>query len=170
MCSPSWGRPRRTGTSLLNPESARPTFGSFADLASFPGIPIGKFSLNICVIFTFVIGVLVFIYLRYTKHGYEIAVVGDSVGTARYAGIKVDRVVLRTVFLSACLVGLAAAFKVGTAGILSTAITDDVGWTGVIVAWLAKLNTVGIFLVSRPDRHPGLRLHRGRVHLLRRGL
>ena len=100
------------------------------------------------MILTFVIGVLVFIYLKYTKHGYEIAVVGDSVGTARYAGIKVNRVVLRTVFLSACLIGLAAAFKVGTAGILSTAITDDVGWTGVIVAWLAKLNTVGIFLVS----------------------
>ena len=133
---------------LLNPESARPTFGSFASLASFPGISIGKFNLNVCVILTFVIGVLVFIYLKYTKHGYEIAVVGDSVGTARYAGIKVNRVVLRTVFLSACLIGLAAAFKVGTAGILSTAITDDVGWTGVIVAWLAKLNTVGIFLVS----------------------
>ena len=133
---------------LLNPESVRPTFGSFASLASFPGISIGKFNLNVCVILTFVIGVLVFIYLKYTKHGYEIAVVGDSVGTARYAGIKVNRVVLRTVFLSACLIGLAAAFKVGTAGILSTAITDDVGWTGVIVAWLAKLNTVGIFLVS----------------------
>ena len=133
---------------LLNPESARPTFGSFASLASFPGISIGKFNLTVCVILTFVIGVLVFIYLKYTKHGYEIAVVGDSVGTARYAGIKVNRVVLRTVFLSACLIGLAAAFKVGTAGILSTAITDDVGWTGVIVAWLAKLNTVGIFLVS----------------------
>ena len=50
--------------------------------------------------------------------------------------------------LSACLIGLAAAFKVGTAGILSTAITDDVGWTGIIVAWLAKLNTGVIFLVS----------------------
>ena len=141
-----------------------------ASLASFPGISIGKFNLNVCVILTFVIGVLVFIYLKYTKHGYEIAVVGDSVGTARYAGIKVNRVVLRTVFLSACLIGLAAAFKVGTAGILSTAITDDVGWTGVIVAWLAKLNTVGIFLVSALIGVLRLRLHRGRGHLLRRGL
>ena len=55
---------------------------------------------------------------------------------------------LRTVFLSSCLIGLAAAFKVGTAGIRSTAITDDVGWTGIIVAWLAQLNTVVIFAVS----------------------
>ena len=108
----------------------------------------GKFGLNICVILTFLIGILVFIYLKYTKHGYEIAVVGDSVGTARYAGMKVDRIVLRTVFLSACLIGLASAFKVGTAGVLSTSITDDVGWTGIIVAWLSQLNTAAIFVVS----------------------
>jgi len=133
---------------FLDPNSARPVFASFGKLVSFPGISIGKFTLNSCVVFTFLIGVLVFVYLKYTKHGYEISVVGDSMGTARYAGMKVNRVVLRTVFLSACLIGLAAAFKVGTAGILSTAITDDVGWTGIIVAWLAQLNTVGIFLVS----------------------
>jgi len=75
-------------------------------------------------------------------------VVGDSAGTARYAGMKVNTIVLRTVFLSAALIGLAAAFKVGTAGILSTSITGDVGWTGIIVAWLAQLNTGMIFLVS----------------------
>ena len=134
---------------FLNPKSARPTFASFAALASFPKIPLGeKFGLNVCVIFTFAIGALVFIYLRYTKHGYEIAVVGDSAGTAHYAGMKVNAIVLRTVFLSACLIGLAAAFKVGSAGILSTAITDDVGWTGIIVAWLAQMNTAVIFVVS----------------------
>ncbi len=134
---------------FLDPESLRPVFASFADLVSFPGIPMGgKFELNICVILTFLIGALVYVYLRYTKQGYEIAVVGDSAGTARYAGMKVNTIVLRTVFLSAALIGLAAAFKVGTAGILSTAITDDVGWTGIIVAWLSQLNTVAIFLVS----------------------
>lgn len=132
----------------LDETSVRPIFVSFAKTVSFPKIPIGQFGLNICVILTFVIGILVFIYLRYTKQGYEIAVVGDSAGTARYAGMKVNLIVLRTVFLSACLIGLAAAFKVGTAGILSTAITDDVGWTGIIVAWLAQLNTAAIFLVS----------------------
>ena len=133
---------------FLDTSSARPIFANFSSVISFPGISIGKFSLNVCVLLTLLIGVLVFVYLKYTKQGYEIAVVGDSMGTAHYAGMKVNRVVLRTVFLSACLIGLAAAFKVGTAGILSTAITDDVGWTGIIVAWLAQLNTVGIFLVS----------------------
>jgi len=134
---------------FLDPESLRPVFASFAGIVSFPGIPMGgRFELNICVILTFLIGALVYVYLRYTKQGYEISVVGDSAGTARYAGMKVNTIVLRTVFLSAALIGLAAAFKVGTAGILSTAITDDVGWTGIIVAWLSQLNTIAIFLVS----------------------
>jgi simple sugar transport system permease protein len=134
---------------FLDPESLRPVFASFASIVSFPSIPLGgKFELNICVLLTVLIGVLVFVYLKYTKHGYEISVVGDSAGTARYAGMKVNGIVLRTVFLSAALIGLAAAFKVGTAGILSTAITDDVGWTGIIVAWLSQLNTGMIFLVS----------------------
>ena len=133
---------------FLQEQSARPVFQSFAELASFPRIMFGKFGLNICVILTFVVGALVFVYLKYTKHGYEISVVGDSAGTAHYAGMKVNAIVLRTVFLSACLIGLAAAFKVGTAGVLSTAITADVGWTGIIVAWLSHLNTAVIFVVS----------------------
>ena len=134
---------------FLDPDSLRPVFANFSDIVSFPSVSMGgKFSLNICVIMTFVIGVLVYIYLKYTKQGYEISVVGDSAGTARYAGMKVNRIVLRTVFLSASLIGLAAAFKVGTAGMLSTSITADVGWTGIIVAWLSQLNTGVIFVVS----------------------
>ena len=134
---------------FLDPKSARPVFAKFGKIVSFPSIPMGeKFSLNICVILTLLLGALIYVYLRYTKHGYEISVVGDSAGTARYAGMKVNTIVLRTVFLSAALIGLAAAFKVGTAGILSTAITDDVGWTGIIVAWLSQLNTIVIFVVS----------------------
>ena len=121
---------------------------NFSKMVSFPTIPIGKFSLNICVPLTLLIGVLVYIYQRYSKQGYEIAVVGDSAGTAHYAGMKVNAIVLRTVFLSACLIGLAASFKVGTSGILSTSFTDDVGWTGVIVAWLSQLNTAVIFVVA----------------------
>ncbi len=134
---------------FLDSKSVRPVFASFSTIAAFPTIKFGdKFELNICVILALIIGALVFVYLKYTKHGYEISVIGDSAGTAKYAGMKVSSIVLRTVFLSACLIGLAAAFKVGTAGILSTSITDDVGWTGIIVAWLAQLNTAMIFLVS----------------------
>ena len=134
---------------FLDPTSLRPVFANFGGTVSFPSIPFGdKFALNICVVLTFLIGAMIYVYLRYTKQGYEIAVVGDSTGTAQYAGMKVKRIILRTVFLSAALIGLAAAFKVGTAGMLSTTITADVGWTGIIVAWLAQLNTAMIFVVS----------------------
>lgn len=134
---------------FLQKGSTRPVFESFSNFASFATIPIGdKFELNITVIFTVIVGILLFVYLKHTKHGYEINVVGDSMGTAKYAGMKVKRIILRTVFLSAALIGLAAAFKVGTAGVLSTSITNDVGWTGIIVAWLAKLSTPMIFVVS----------------------
>lgn len=133
---------------FLSEESVRPVFKSFSDIVFFPSIPMGKFSLNIAVILSFVIGAVIYMYLRYTKQGYEISVVGDSVGTAKYAGMKVNAIILRTVFLSAAIIGLAAAFKVGTAGVLSTSITGDVGWTGIIVAWLAQLSTPIIFAVS----------------------
>ncbi len=134
---------------FLSEESVRPVFKSFSENAAFPSIPLGgKFELNIAVILAFVVGAVVYVYLRHTKDGYEISVVGDSMGTANYAGMKVKSIILRTVFLSAALIGLAAAFKVGTAGVLSTTITGDVGWTGIIVAWLAQLSTPVIFAVS----------------------
>ena len=134
---------------FLDSGSARPKFASFSELAFFPSISFGgKFELNLCVPLTILIGVLIYFYLKKTKQGYEISVVGDSAGTARYAGMKVNKIVLRTVFLSAALIGLAAAFKVGTAGILSESITNDVGWTGIIIAWLAQLNPIIIFVVS----------------------
>ena len=134
---------------FLQEQSTRPVFKDFSEFAAFPAIPTGgKFELNICVILTLIIGALVYIYLKYTKHGYEIGVIGDSANTARYAGMKVNRIVLRTVFFSAALIGLAAAFKVGTTGVLSTTITNDVGWTGIIVAWLAQLSTPIICVAS----------------------
>ena len=134
---------------FLRPESPRPKPQKLPVGAMFPLFPIVEnYTLNLCVILVFVIAVLLYIYLKHSKQGYEISVVGDSPGSARYAGMKVNRIVLRTVFLSACLIGLASAFKMGTAGSLSEAITNDVGWTGIIVAWLAQLNTWAILLVS----------------------
>ena len=143
------GETKASWNIFLQESSMRPVFVNFSKFVSFPSIKMGgKFELNICVILTAIIGVLIYIYLKRTKHGYEISVIGDSVGTAKYAGMKTNKIVLRTAFISAALIGLAASFKVGSAGVLSTAITDDVGWTGVIVAWLAQLNTGMIFVVS----------------------
>ena len=95
--------------------------------------------------------IAIYIYLRYTKHGYEISVVGDSQNTARYAGINVNKVVMRTMFISAAISGIGGMLKVageGTSYTLSTGIANGVGFTAIIVAWLAKLNPIGITIVS----------------------
>ena len=133
---------------FLDPESARPKFAKFPPNAQMITVPIGPFNLNLSLVAAAAICVILYIYLNYTKRGYEISVVGDSPNTARYAGMKVGRIVIRTIFLSAALIGLAGAFHVSSAGILSASPTNDVGWTGIVVAWLAKLNTAGIVAAS----------------------
>ena len=133
---------------FLNPESARPRFQTFPESAFMPVIKIGKFSLNISLIIAILICVFIFIYLKKTKSGYEISVIGDSISTAKYAGMKVNRIIVRTMFMSACLIGLAGTCYVSTSHTLSTSVTNNVGWTGIVVAWLSKLNTIGIFVTA----------------------
>ena len=84
---------------------------------------------------------MMYIYLTYSKHGYEIAVVGESQRTASYAGIKVDRVIIRTMGLSGAICGLMGYIL--TAGIshtLTTTIVDSRGFTAVMVSWMSKFN------------------------------
>ena len=116
--------------------------------AVMQGITIGNFKLLYSVLASIAIAVIVYFYLKRTKQGYEIAVVGDSVNTARYAGMNVYKITVRTIFLSAALIGLAGAFAAATSGTISTDITNNVGWTGVIVAWLSRLSVPVIGVVS----------------------
>ena len=90
-----------------------------------------------------------YIYLKYSKHGYEISVVGESERTARYVGIKVEKVVIRTMLLSGAICGLAGFIAVaGSSHTISTSTAGGRGFTAIIVAWLAQLNTAAIFVVS----------------------
>ena len=90
-----------------------------------------------------------FIYMNYSKHGYEITVVGESVRTAQYAGIKVEKVIIRTMILSGALCGLTGFLLVsGTDHTLTTTITGGRGFTAVMVAWLAKFNPIWMILTS----------------------
>ena len=96
-----------------------------------------------------VMTILMYIYLNYSKHGYEIAVVGESQRTASYAGIKVDRVIIRTMALSGALCGLMGLLLVGSTNhTLSTTIVDGRGFTAVMVSWMAKFNPVIMIFVS----------------------
>lgn len=143
-----FGETQASWNFYLSDESVRPVFQKFPEAAFMPTISIGKFSLNISFIFAILICVGVYFYLKKTKQGYEISVVGDSANTARYAGMNVPKIIVRTMFLSAALIGLAGGFYVSGAKVLSTSVTNNVGWTGIIVAWLAKLNTFAIFGVA----------------------
>ena len=106
-----------------------------------PSLAGQKYLLNILIVATLTI--LMYIYLRYSKHGYEISVVGESENTARYVGIKVDRIIIRTMLFSGALCGLTGMLLVGgTDHTLTTTITGGRGFTAVMVAWLAKFNPV----------------------------
>lgn len=92
-------------------------------------------------IIALVLVVFIFIYLKYTKQGYEISVVGESQNTARYAGMNVKKIVLRTMFLSGAICGIAGMAQVsGAAFTLSDGVAGGVGFDAIIVAWLARLN------------------------------
>lgn len=85
--------------------------------------------------------VVAFIYMRYSKQGYEIAVVGESENTARYAGINVRRVIVRTMAISGAISGLVGYLLVcGSGHTVSTNLSAGRGFTAIIVAWLGKLN------------------------------
>ena len=92
---------------------------------------------------------LMYIYLNYSKQGYEIAVVGESENTARYAGINVRKVTIRTMAISGAICGLAGFMEVaGVSHTISTATAGGRGFTAIIVAWLAKFNTFVMILIS----------------------
>lgn len=106
---------------------------------NFPEIFGSKYLLTVLVFF--VLAVLMFIYLKYTKHGYEIAVVGDSPNTAKYIGIDARRVMIRTMIISGALAGVVGLFLAG--GIhhtISTASADNMGFTAIMATWLAAFN------------------------------
>ena len=101
------------------------------------------------IIIVLVFTVLLYIYLKYTKHGYEITVVGESVRTARYIGINVSKVIIRTMLVSGMLCGLAGYLI--AAGLDQSVTTDSVGgqgFTAIMVAWLAKFNPILMILTS----------------------
>ena len=85
--------------------------------------------------------VFVYIYLGYTKHGYEISVVGESENTARYAGISIKKVIIRTMCISGAICGLAGFMLVaGSTHTIAKNTADNRGFTAIIVAWLSKFN------------------------------
>ena len=134
-----WENPKGSGSiGVINP---------LTKIGWFPEILGNKYALNILIVVLVTVGM--YIYLKYSKHGYEIAVVGESERTAKYIGIKVERVVIRTMLISGALCGLAGLLLVGgTNHTLNSAIVDGRGFTAVMVSWLGKFNPIWMVLTS----------------------
>ncbi len=101
------------------------------------------------ILIVLVLTIALHIYLNYSKHGYEINVVGESVRTAQYVGIDVKKVIIRTMLLSGLLCGLVGYLI--AAGLDQTVTTNSVGgqgFTAIMVSWLAKFNPLVMILTS----------------------
>ena len=114
------------------------------------GLPvIGNQAYLLNVLIVAVVTVLAYIYLKNSKQGYEISVVGESENTARYIGINVKKVIIRTMLLSGAICGLAGLLLVGgTNHTISTTTAGGRGFTAIMVSWLGKFDPLYMVLTS----------------------
>ncbi len=110
---------------------------------------IGDYDYLLNIIVVLALTVAMYIYLKYSKHGYEISVVGESENTAKYIGINVKKVIIRTMLLSGAVCGIAGLLLVGgTNHTITTTTADNRGFTAIMVSWLAKFNPIYMILTS----------------------
>lgn len=114
------------------------------------GLPVlGDMPYLLNIIVVAVLTIMVYIYLKYSKQGYEISVVGESENTAKYIGINVKKVIIRTLIISGALCGIAGLLLVGgTNHTISTTTAGGRGFTAIMVSWLAKFNPIVMILTS----------------------
>lgn len=130
-----WSMPKGSGTPRT------------LEYGQFPVLFGQKYLINILIVA--LITVLVHIYLKYSKQGYEISVVGESEKTARYIGINVKKVILRTMAISGALCGVAGFLLVaGTDHSLKSDTSGGRGFTAIMVSWLAKFSPAFMILTS----------------------
>ena len=129
----------KSGSNVVGPDLLK--HGWFPNIFGVP------YLLNIIVVL--LITVAMHIYLKYSKHGYEISVVGESENTARYVGINVKKVIIRTMALSGAICGLVGLLLVGgSSHSIDSNLADGRGFTAIMVSWLAKFNPVSMVLTS----------------------
>jgi len=111
--------------------------------------PLGGNQYILFIIVAVVLTVLMWVYLKYSKHGYELTVVGESENTSRYVGINNKLVIIRTLILCGALCGLIGFLLVsGVNHSLGDATVEGRGFTGLLISWLAHFNPLAMGLVS----------------------
>ncbi len=114
------------------------------EIRAFSGI-----TLHLGVVFALIAAAVVWWILQRSRWGYEIALIGDNPQAARYAGMNITRNIILVMMLSGALAGLAGMSEVsGVVHRLQERISPGYGFTGIIVAWLAKLNPFAVVIVS----------------------
>lgn len=122
-----------------------PKIPNFSKNAILPKV----FQIHIGWIIAVILVVLMYIFMNYTKKGYEISVLGESERTAQYAGINIKNTIISAVFLSGGLCGLVGMIQASAvSNTLSVELSGGVGYTAIIVAWLASLSAPLILIVS----------------------
>jgi ABC-type uncharacterized transport system permease subunit len=122
---------------------------------NFPGTPvftasqslpvIGDTRLHLGLAFAIIVVILYAFTIRYTRWGYELRLIGANPEAARNAGIHISRHILVVMVISGGLAGLAGMSEVsGVTHRLMYGISPGYGYTAIIVAWLAKLNPIGL--------------------------
>ena len=139
-----WSRGDFESTGNFPPSATWPRLTQFAKeipifsgLTAHPGILLG------------VAAAVVLAWLLFrSRWGYEIRVIGSNPKAARYAGINVSRNIILVMALSGALAGLAGMNEVAALRVLNGRFARGFGFTGVIVAWLARLNPLAAILVA----------------------
>lgn len=101
------------------------------------------------IIITGLLVAFIAIYIKRTKHGFELSLVGESVNTAKYVGINVKKVVIRTLVVSGAICGLVGFILTnGLNHVVNTDTLGGQGFTAIIVVWLANFNPYFMILTA----------------------
>ena len=123
--------------------------GSFGTLKQGIFTEIFDNSGTLVVLFALVIFVLIFFYMKKSIHGYELSVVGESVNTARYVGINVKKVIIRTMIFTGAIMGFIGFLIVCSINqTFNPHIVGGKGFTGVLIAWLGHFDPAEIAIFS----------------------
>ena len=100
------------------------------------------------IIFAVVLAVIMYIYMKFTKHGFEVQLVGESVNTAKYVGINVKKVIIRTLFFGGIICGILGFLYAGSVSHTINQEVGGLGFTAILVAWLASFDPAIMLLTS----------------------
>jgi simple sugar transport system permease protein len=111
--------------------------------------PLGGLTTHLGLVFGLIAAAVVWFLIYRSRWGYEIRLIGDNPRAAQYAGLSITRNTVLVMMASGALAGLAGMSEItGVVHRLQGAISPGYGFTGIIVAWLAKLNPFAVVIVS----------------------